>query len=74
MKLSQLMRSAATTDSDEAREVIAEFQEYIERHQLGLIKLGGQRARREVPRLLRQLEVLARILEMTDGEPLEEET
>lgn len=74
MKLSELMRSAATTDPEEAREVFSEFQDYVERNQLGLTKFGGP-MRREVPALLRRLERIAHCLELAEaGEPLDTET
>lgn len=74
MKLSELMRSAATTDPDEARQVIAEFQEYIERNQFGLIKIGGSPLQREVRKLLRRLASVSEMLEVVEetGEPLDE--
>lgn len=74
MRLSELMRSAATTDPEEAREVFAEFQDYIERNQLGLTKFGGP-MRREIPSLLRRLERISHCLELAEaGDPLDEET
>jgi hypothetical protein len=72
MKLSELMRSAATTDPEEAHEVFSEFQDYVERNRFGLTKLGGPMAK-EVRSLLRRLERFSSYLELASaGEPLED--
>jgi len=73
MKLSELMRSAATTDPEEARQVIAEFQEYVERNQFGFSKIGGTPLQREIGNLLRRLATVSEMLELVEetGEPLE---
>lgn len=74
MKLSELMRSAATTDPEEAQEVFAEFLDYIQRNQFGLTKLGGPMPR-EIRSLIGRIERIAHYLELAStGEPLEQET
>lgn len=71
MKLSELMRSAVTTDPAEARETFLEFQDYVDRNQTGLIRLGTP-MRREVRALLRRLERIGHYLELAEsGEPLD---
>jgi hypothetical protein len=72
VKLSELLRSAATTDPEEAREVFSEFFDYVERNRFGLTKFGGP-MRREVASLLRRLERIAHCLELAEaGEPLDD--
>jgi len=72
MKLSELMRSAATTDPEEAREVFADFQAFVERNQWGLTNLGGP-MRQEIFSLLRRLERIAHCLELAEaGDPLDD--
>ncbi|NIT79644.1 MAG: hypothetical protein GWN58_33340 [Anaerolineae bacterium] len=74
MKLSELMRSAATTDPEEAHEVFSEFQDYVERNRFGLTKLGGPMPK-EIRSLLRRVERIAHYLELASaGEPLDTET
>lgn len=64
MKLSEIMRSAAEADPEEAREKIGELADYLERNGASLIKVGGRPLARELRPLLRRLGSVGSVLEI----------
>lgn len=66
LRLSELMRSAASTDPEQAQEVISEFKDWLENNLFGLTKIGGHAMTREAQAALRRVTNLDEMLSMRD--------
>jgi hypothetical protein len=71
VKLSEIMRSAAEADPEEAREKIGELVDYLERNGSSLVRICGRPLAKELRPLLRRLGSVGSVLDIITQSDLE---
>ena len=67
------MRSASVADSEEVKDRLADFADFIERNRKDLVKRAGQPIKRELRLLLKRIASVNEVLELAEDTSTKDE-